>query len=237
MLADARGVSEVIHIKNHNTLSRWYGFADWLAAVPSVDLAQCVMQMKYDFYLNRGVPEFMLFVMTKQKMPPKDWKEIKDAISANIGRGNSHKSLAVNLSTDDTVELEKLGMDESGDDGFQTTRETLALDVVTAHRTPPLLAGIQIPGKLGANNELPNALMAFQVLVIGPAQYTFQSALGDTLGNSLDNGGLGLVFDDFSLKTILDSIDIGIMSTVGGMKQPVTAATAQGRDVGAGLKE
>lgn len=231
---DRRGVSEVIHIKNHNTLSRWYGFADWLSCVPSVELAQCVMQQKYDFFNNRGVPEFFLFILGK-KMPPKEWAKLENAIKAGIGRGNSHKSVAVNIEDPETtIKLEKLMSEGKTDEGFQSMKETLAMDVVTAHRTPPLLAGIQIPGKLGANNELPNALMAFQVLVIGPAQHTFQSTLGDTLGNAMDNGGMALTYEDFALKTILDSIDVGIMSTVGAMRQPITGS---GRDPSKGLKD
>ena len=145
-------VSEVIHFRQPSGLSRWYGFAKWLSAVPIIELAQMLMQWKFDFFLNRGVPEF-IFLLVGQKLKADDWKKIEDALKANIGLGNSHKSLALNIANPEVkAQVEKLAAESKGEDTFATTKETLALSVVTAHRVPPLLAGIQIPGKLGASN-------------------------------------------------------------------------------------
>lgn len=227
-------VSEVIHFRNPNSTHRWYGVPDWLAAVPSIELGQCLHQHQYDFYLNRGVPEFMLF-MLGAKLTPEDWKKVTDSLRANIGLGNSHKSMALNIQDEGMkVQLEKLAMESSNEDTFGTVSEVLAIKVVTSHRVPPLLAGIMVPGKLGSNNELPNAMMAFQALVIGPGQRVFMQTLGRTLGS--DEAGLGLTLTDFEFYTILDEIDLSLASTVGGMKQPLAEANAQGRDLSAGQK-
>lgn len=205
----------------------------WLSAVPAIELSQCYAQFKYDFFLNRGVPEFMLFLLGA-KLSPDDWKIVTNALKSNIGLGNSHKSFALNVSdTELKVQLEKLAMDSSPqDDG--PMKESLALSVVTAHGVPPLLAGILVPGKLGSNNELPNALMAFQALVAGPDQRIFMQTLGKTLGSK--EAGLGLTLSDFEFYTVLDEIDLSTAATVGGMKQPLAEANAQGRDLTAGMK-
>ena len=50
-------ITEVIHIRQPTSLSRWYGFPRWLSRVPPIELAQMLMQWKYAFFLNRGVPE------------------------------------------------------------------------------------------------------------------------------------------------------------------------------------
>ncbi len=228
-------ISEVIHFRQPTSRSRWYGFAKWLAAVPPIELSQMLMQWKYDFFLNRGVPEF-IFLLTGQKLKADDWKKVEDALKANIGLGNSHKSLALNISNPEVkVTIEKLAAESKGEDTFATTKEALALSVVTAHQVPPLLAGIQIPGKLGATNELPNALMAFQLLVIGPAQRQFQQTLATTLG--ADNGVEGLGGEDFAFTKITEEIDLGSMDTVSRMRQTVPEAEAEGRDMDEGLKE
>ena len=88
---------------------------------------------------------------------------------------------------------------------------------------------------MGANNELPNALQAFQALKIGRLQRIIQQRLGKTLGS--ERAGLGLTLSDFEFYTILDEIDIGTAQTVAGMKQPLAEAKAQGRDLSAGLKD
>ena len=109
--------------------------------------------------------------------------------------------------------------------------------IVSAHGVPPLLAGIQIPGKLGSTNELPNALMAFQALVIQQAQKVISSALINTLGNATLNGGLGLGADNFRLRKITDVISLSKMDTVSRMRQTVPEAKSEGRDLEAGLKK
>lgn len=229
-------VSEVIHFRQPTSRSRWYGFPKWLSAVPPIELAQMLLQWKYDFFLNRGVPEF-IFLLVGQKLKEDDWKKIEDALKANIGLGNSHKSLALNISNPEVkAQVEKLAAESKGDETFATTKESLALSIVTAHRVPPLLAGIQIPGKLGATNELPNALMAFQLLVIGQAQRIWQQTLATTLG-AAENGVEGLAPTDFAFTKITEEIDVGKMDTVARMRQTPMQAADEGRDLDEGTKE
>ena len=229
--------SEVIIFRQPTSLSRWYGFPDWLASTASIELVQCMLQHKFDFFLNRGVPEFMLFIFG-QKLGDEDWEKIENAVKANIGLGNSHKSTAINLvSKDIKVQLEKLAMEVKSDEGEVKLKENLALDIVSAHGVPPLLAGIQIPGKLGATNELPNAIMAFFILVVAPAQRIFEQTLGCTLGDSERNGELNLTPKDFKLKTIVEMMNLELMATVGGMRDNLQQAQAEGRKLEDGLQE
>jgi capsid portal protein len=231
-------VPEIIHFRRSTSLSRWYGFPDWLSAVPNVELVQCLTQQSFDFFLNRGVPEFFLFLLGKQ-LSDGDWTKVQNAMKANIGLGNAFKSIALNIQDPDmVVQLEKLGLEGKSDGGqFSSMSDTLAMQIVSAHRVPPLLAGIQIPGKLGATNELPNALMAFQTLVVGQAQKTFMTILGNTLGNKEVNGKLGLVPEDFKFNKITDIIDLGNMDTVSRMRETVPEAKAKGRDLQEGVKK
>jgi PBSX family phage portal protein len=228
-------VSEVIHLRRPSSMSRYYGSPDWIAAVPSIELVQMLMQFRYDFFLNRGVPEFFLFV-TGQNLTEDEWEKIETAMQATIGLGQSHKSVALNIPNPDVnVVLERLGIEGKSDDTLADTKENLAMDIVTAHRVPPLLAGIQIPGKLGATNELPNALMAFQLLVIGPHQRIFHQTLGSTLGG--EGGVGGLTMDDFTFRRITDEIDLGKMDTVARMRQSPMQANEEGRDLNDGVRD
>lgn len=233
-LSDARAVSEVIHLRYPSSISKWYGIPTWLSAVAAIELVQALHQHEFDFYNNRGVPEFLLFLLGK-RLSPDEWAEVRKVFESTIGLGNTRKSGAFNFDGDITVQLEKLAMEGKSDGRFTEFNNSLALNIVSGHRIPPLLAGITIPGKLGASNELPNALMAYQTLTVAPDQATIQATLGCTLGS--DEAGLGLTFEDFELKTILDVMDLGNMDTVARMRETVVEAEAEGRSAEDGLKK
>lgn len=229
-------VSELIHLRYPSSMSRYYGIPTWLSAVAAIELVQALHQHEFDFYNNRGVPEFLLF-LTGKKLSPDEWSAVEDVFRAQIGLGNTRKSGAFNFDADVEVQLEKLAMEGKSDGRFKEISTELALEIVSGHRIPPLLAGITIPGRLGATNELPNALVAFQTLTVAPDQATIQSTFGCTLGNEEVNGGLGLTYDDFEMRTILDEMDLAQMDVVSRMRETVPEAQAEGRTVEDGLEK
>ena len=246
-----RSISELICVMDPSSQSRYYAVPSWLASVADMELNQAVRQHVYDFHVNRGVPEFLLF-LTGGRVDTKTWDAVVEAMQAYVGVGNSHKSSAFNIMGEDIeVHLEQL---ESNDvikgDFYRVMTEALSTTIVSAHRVPPILAGILIPGKMGAANELPNSIMAFQTLVIGPWQTIMTSILGATLGNAKFNGGLGLTEADFEFKSIVDAMAEGLAklapkpaggdgaaNTVSGMRQTLPEAAAEGRNVNDGLKK
>lgn len=227
-------MSELIHFRRPNSFSRWYGYTDWLAAVQPIELTQCASQHQYDFFLNRGVPELLISV-EGYKVPKPDWDAFLGEMKNHIGLKKSHKTQAINFagSKDARVVVHKLAMEGQTDGLFTQLAEVLSSAIVSAHGCPPLLAGIQIPGKLGASNELANALMAFQALRIGPSQHLFESTLIVTLGSEFPE----IKEEEWKFRTILEDLDIAQVATVGGMKQPLNQAKAEGRDLGAGMKD
>ena len=233
LVSPDKRLSEVIHLRQPTSLNRWYGFPRWIAATASMELMQALTQERFDFFINRGVPEFILWVLGTQ-VGKKDWEAIQNAMDAQIGLQNSHKSMAINLpdvQEGDHVRVDKLDAEHKPDaQMFSDMTETLALKTVSAHQVPPLLAGILIPGKLGATNELPNAIKAFQLLTISPAQNIVESTLNNTLGDSR-YGVDGLDRDDFEFKKLTDELDLDAMDTSARMRQTEPEAAAEGRDL------
>lgn len=252
--------SEVIHLRQSTNRSRYYGFPDYLSATPSIELVQCMTQHEFDFYFNRGVPEFLLFLIG-QNVSDNAWDEIKELIKASQGLGQSHKTGAIQIPGSPEnikVQIERLGLEEASDGRFERNSNTLAMQIATAHGVPPILANILLPGRIGAANEGPNALMLFQKRKLGQAQRRFSRVLARTLGdertrlNSVEGSPSkvsaeaflgtrhGRVDEDgmpvFSqpgngFRTVLDGMTLGAMDTVARMREPM-ADTARNPEDG-----
>lgn len=230
--AQAETVSEVIHFRATTARSKFYGIPNWLSAVPAIELMQMIHQQQFDFFLNRGVPEFMaLFI--GQKLDKGTWDKVEEGIRNTIGMGNQHKTMALNITDPDMrVQIEKLALEGKTENSFKELSESMTMEIVSAHRVPPLLAGVQIPGKLGAVNELPNALIAFQTLHVNQVQKMFQDTLANTLGMDL-----GLSRDDFTFRKITDQFNLQGLDTLSRMRETAAEAQQSRRDMEDGVKK
>lgn len=228
--------SEVIHLRMPSSKTTYYGYPDYLSAVASIDLDKMMVQHFYDFFKNRGVPEFLLFFLGEKIRKP-DWAHIVTTLKQQVGEGNSHKSAAFNIDLPELkVQLEKLGIESnSGEVPYQMFSDTNATRIVTAHQVPPPLAGILIPGKVGAINELPNAILSFYWGYVLQHQMIIWKTLARTLGSA--ESGLGLSPGDFRFRNTVDALDLKKADTMARMRQTPQEAAAENRNLGAGVKD
>jgi len=254
--------SEIIHFRQATNRSRFYGYPDYMSAVPSIELVQCMTQHEFDFYFNRGVPEFLLFLLGKNIGGC--WSKIETMLKANQGIGNSHKAQGVHIPgnpEETTVQIEKLAMEDAGNSGFSEKSGTLDMRIATAHGMPPQLANIALPGKMGAANEGPNAMLTFQMRKLGQAQKNFSRVFSCTLGGDGvkfaqpegasksiakdkwvakgakpmdDNGVPQFIQPGNGFATILDGMTLGAQNTMAGMAEPMAGS---GRNPDDGLLE
>ena len=244
--------SELIHIRQPTNRSRHYGYPDYMSAVPSIELVQCMTQHEFDFYFNRGVPEFILFLLGRNV--GKSWEKIESLIKANQGPGNTHKTGGVHIpgNPEETkVQLEKLAMEDAANSGFTEKSGTLDMRIATAHGMPPQLANIALPGKIGGANEGPNAMLTFQKRKLGRIQRNFSRVFacslaqdgitfatpsggsesleaGQFLGEGAErfeeDGTPNYVEKGNGFCTILDGMTLGAMETLSTMREPMAGS-------------
>lgn len=229
---------EVIHIQNDFSGCRDYGFIDWMPAIPLIELSRGADQFQHDHIRNHGVPDLMVNLIGQGASKAMEDK-IRSSFTQTVGLGNQHKVIINRLAvpaSEARIEVEQLATDNADDvEAYVRGKEAHAQGIVTAHRVPPLLAGVLIPGKLGSTNELPNALLSFQVLVIDQAQKDFSETLGMTLGSQMGVRGIGP--EDFEFRTLLDRFDLSALDTMSRMREPATSAQAEGRQLTDGLQD
>jgi capsid portal protein len=211
--------------------SRYYGYPDWLSASTIVTLLSRALQYKSDFYINRGVLAYILSIIGQ--VDSAVWDQIQAKVQGSVGGGNNFRNLAINLPNENAVvKVDKLAASDKEENQFAKDSETFAQHIVSAHRVPPVLANILISGKLGAANETVQALIAFQLLVVGPLQNMVQRVLASTLGG--DDGVTGLKAEDFRLRKITSQFNIQGLDTASRMREE---SAGSGRDVSEGLKD
>lgn len=226
-------ITELIRFVMPSARQTDYSMPDYFGCVPWLELAQKVMQYDFDYFNNRAVPD-LLVMLTGRKVATEELNLFASSLKATIGEKNRHRSLVANFSAPDLVAtVERLNADNR--ERFGDLWSAIQLAVVSSHRVPPLLAGVTLPGKMAAANELPNALIAFQTLYVDQQQKVFERVLGATLGS--DEAGLGLKPTDFRLKKITDAYDMGQVDTMSRMRETTTEAQLKGRDLANGLKE
>ena len=224
-------VSEVIPFMVPSNRSRYYGYPEWLSAAPFVTLLTAAMQYKSDFYTNRGVMAYILGVMGS--IDDDKWTAIKNNMQGTVGGGNNFKNLVVQMNDPKSkIVVEKLASSDKTEMQFTADSEVFAQSIVSAHRVPPVLANILIPGKLGATNETVQAIVSFQLLEVGPKQSMVENTLASTLGGK--DGIKNLDPEDFRLRKITSQFDITGLDTVGRMREEAVGAN---RDVSEGVKD
>ena len=230
-------VSEIITFKRPSNKSKYYGYPGWLSAASLVTLLALSMQYKSDFYTNRGVLAYILAIIGPVESGA--WEKIQTAVHGSVGGGNNFRNMAINLTNENSkVDLHKLASTDKTELQFSKDLEVYAQNIVSAHRVPPVLANILIPGKLGATNEAVQALVSFQLLNVGPKQNIVQQTLGRTLGG--DEGISTLKPEDFRLRKITSQFNIAGLDTVGRMREEAVSATDENgsqRDVSQGVQD
>jgi hypothetical protein len=245
--------SEVIHLRLPASRDPYMGYPDWVAATPFIELVQAMVRHEFDFHFNRGVPELLLTLIGGSVSEP-DWEAIKAIFRSGQGPGNSRKTAAIRLTG--SPEAVKVQVDKLNEDGardyFGEKMDSLAMLIATAHGTPPMLANVLLPGKIGAANEGPNALLLFQKRKLGQRQRMVSSVLARTIGD-----GAALAQPDGSTKklsaaaflgkkyegqidpetqlpiyheagngfrTVLDGMTLGAQQTLATMKEPIAGS-------------
>lgn len=243
--------SEVIQFRMANPRDPYQGYPDWVSATPAIELVQAFTQHEFDFHFNRGVPE-VIYEVTGGSINQPDWDKIVAIFQGSQGIGNSRKSAAIHLpGSPESMRTVMHRLERGQEEPFGDKAMALAMLIATAHSTPPMLANIALPGKIGAANEGPNALLLFQKMYLGQVQKECSRILANSLGQE---SGLGVSANQFlgndydsgtdengapiyheegnGFKTVLDGMTLGAQQTLASMREPIAGS---GRNPADGL--
>lgn len=228
--------TEVVVFTLSTNLWEYYGAPRHLSAVPYIELVTEAMQQRFDFFHNRGVPDFLLF-LRGMSMDEDQINRLRSSMNAGSGRGSKGKS-AMFISPEGeegtAIDLLKLGVEYDIDKGIVDLHDMSAMAICSATRMPPVLAGVSLSGKMGAANETTQALILLEVLQAKQLRNGITKTLATTLGKDMAGG-------KFKYKSLIEEV-MELMSNPAMMamdtmsKQRGEAANNQGRDLSQGTK-
>jgi hypothetical protein len=227
-----------------DTVAPWYAVPHWVSAINKLELAGIATEFFYDFFYNRAVPSLAIFLVGDEA-DPKSIETVRKEFSSMGGPGQNYRTAIVAV-PGSNVELvvEKLSAHEGQHEVLERISAVTAQEILSIHGVPAAIAGIQIPGKMSAANEFVNALMAFQLLQVGPAQVYFSERLACTLGedSSIEvsskefspnaDGEEGTLPDGNGFISMLDAVNVLMLDAASRMNDP---AMSPNRDVSQGL--
>lgn len=176
--------TEIIPFILPTNLWELYGAPRHLSAIPYIELISEALQQRFDFFHNRGVPDFLLFLRGMQ-LDDDQWNHLTSAMNASSGAGNKGKSAAFQLSANadaTAIDLLRMGVDYDIDGGMVQLHDMGANAICSSTRVPQVLAGVQTTGKQGAANETVQGTVTFEILAAKQPRETFSSTLERTLG-------------------------------------------------------
>lgn len=227
-----RKLTELIDFVRPTTRWEGYGSPHWLAAIPYMDVDVRSLQRVSDYMFNGGTPANMVFV-GGMPIAPGHTDKMKKVMGGATGSKTGQSALFTfpNAPRDRAwVEHLKVGDSFEGTQ-FLDTHSTINLSVASANQVPPMLAGITTPGKMGAANEMAQAIMTLQTNVISPVQKYLAKRLMRTLFSTV-GGVRGLTGKKIRFRTWVESMDMAALNTVARQRENVAANPNRNPDDG-----
>jgi len=152
--------TEIIHLKNYNARSDFYGLPDVLPAIGAIEAIRSARDYNIEFFDNYGVPAYAVYITGDYDLGDPDengeYPVIKDLEKhlKNIA-DNPHTPLVMAVpSASPTgtvkVEFEKLSV-ETKDSHFRMYRKDSRDEILCAHGVPAYRVGLVETGSLGGN--------------------------------------------------------------------------------------
>ena len=185
------GVS-IYHIKQINTLSKYYGYPTWIFALESLRLDKSVKIFFSSFFENGAIPD-LIVALEGADFAPDVKNRIADALKQTKGVVNSHKTLVLGLPFENahlniqTVSSPIAAMD------FSKIGNPSRDEIIAAHGVPPRLLNIIPAGQLGGEGDGDSQLEMFYRITVDPEQILLMGKINKLLRDNGFSGSLEFV--------------------------------------------
>lgn len=160
--------SEIIHIKNYNPLSPFYGVPGYVCAISAMLGDEAAEKWNLGFFENNRIPRWVI-KMTGADIPDRAKEEIKTYF-LKLLKARSHVPMIIAVD-DERCQIEFVKVETDENEGsFLAYRDRLRDEIIAAHGVPPRMLGVIPSGKLGGKGDAAKQREDFKNFVVRPLQ-------------------------------------------------------------------
>ena len=166
-----KSVNQMIHYKNYDPRSDYYGLPEWQPAMIAALLDRSAAEFNIRMFENDLMLKW-IFWLIGADLSAGAKKTLKSFFENNYtGIKNAGRAAFVPIEDGENVKIEAknlMGDGPSRDMSYAKLREQARDEMISAHGVPPRLMGIMAAGQLGGGGELEGQLKMFKETVVVP---------------------------------------------------------------------
>ena len=159
--------NEVIYLTNPTARSDYYGFPDYIPAIPAMYGDQASAEYNVSFFQNYGIPTYAITITGDFEEGDRDettgLTALEEALQEQLQtiQSNPHSTMVISIPSRDglsteskvNVEFKQLSV-ETKEASFRMYRMDNRDEVITAHGMDPYRIGVMVEGSLGGNTAI-----------------------------------------------------------------------------------
>ena len=159
--------THAIQLMRHSPEYNFYGLPDYIGALNWIDVEYRIPKYNLDRFDNGFFPSALIQMFGSPPEGTTAKQYVKSMVSNFTDEANNSKIVAEML--DSPEQAAKITTFESEKQGeFEKLAEMAKVNIISAHRIPPVLAMIETAGKLGGNQQISESHNLFMNSVIIP---------------------------------------------------------------------
>ncbi len=170
------GTHQIIHWKNYNYYTSYYGVADYVPTLKAITSDALVIEYNIKFFDNNAQPDWALIV-TGGELNKQSETQIQSYLRNNLKSiKNVHRMLYIAVDQPD-VKVQLIPLSRVRDVSFSEGRKMNRDEIVAMHGVPPKLLGISTPGSLGSGSETLGSMKSYLEEELIPNQKALEEFL------------------------------------------------------------
>ena len=209
---DPKKGTHAIQIMRHSPEYNFYGLPDYIGALNWIDVEYRIPKFNLDRFDNGFFPSALIQMFGAPPEGTTAKQYVKSMVANFTGEANNSKIVAEMLdSPEQAAKITTFDSEKQGE--FEKLAEMAKVNIISAHRIPPVLAMIETAGKLGGNQQISESHNLFMNSVIIP---DFQEPLLRFFNKLIELAGFKFTISVNQLNslTLVDGINVNDVLTV-----------------------
>ena len=185
--------TQLLYVKEYRPGTEYYTLPDYISTVDWIELDKEVSNFHLKSVQNGFTPS--MIINFNQGIPEDEEQAIiSNKIKTKYAGTDNASNVFITFSdgSDSKPDFIPITLNDS-DERFLMLEEHIMQNITTGHRIPPVIAGVQVEGKLGSTAEIIENEAIFQSQVINSKQALIERAYNKLYNNSVEKLKLKVV--------------------------------------------